>query len=113
MKLTVTVDVPLPMPLWRRALATRETRKRSPGRDAQVEGGRRGGAGNRRHPKAQVGDRFVDVTVTALLEPDGTRNETVRVRCDHCGLEWPAYVFNLRRRRVGKVRHFHVGVRRP
>lgn len=49
----------------------------------------------RRHPWAQVGDTFGDVTVTRLVVADHTSNERVEVAC-LCGDHRLAYVFNLR-----------------
>lgn len=50
------------------------------------------------HPRAAVGDTFGAYRVIALLEPDYSSNERVRVSCDN-GHERDAYVFNLRRSR--------------
>lgn len=50
----------------------------------------------RKYPRARIGDFFGSREVTALLNPDYTRNERVRTRCKHCGNEADSYVFNLR-----------------
>jgi thiamine pyrophosphate-dependent acetolactate synthase large subunit-like protein len=51
----------------------------------------------RKHPFAKVGDRFVTRVVTKLLPRDATSNERVQTRCEVCGDERAAYVFNLRK----------------
>jgi hypothetical protein len=72
------------IPLWWRGIQTR-----------CAEPGRFWG-GDRKHPKAKLGDSFGCWTVVELLRPDYTSNERVVVRCPH-GVERTAYVFNLRK----------------
>lgn len=55
----------------------------------------------RKYPRARVGDTFGDRTVTAILRPDSTCNETVEWRCI-CGRWGKSYVFNIRKNPVCK-----------
>ena len=66
-------------------------------------------SGLRKHDRAAIGDRFGNRTVTRLLDPDRSSNESVEWRCA-CGLQGTSYVFNLRKMRDcthlnGSVRH--------
>jgi hypothetical protein len=72
------------IPLWWRAVLSRIG---EPGRPF---------GGERRHPRAKLGDSFGCWEVVELLAPDYTCNERVRVRCPH-GFERDSYVFNLRK----------------
>ncbi len=72
-----------PVPVWWKALKAREA-SRTPGM--------------RHHPVAKVGDKFGPARVIALLPRTYDSNERVRVRCEPCGTESDAYVFNLRKR---------------
>lgn len=90
-------------PLWQRALERRRLEELDVALRHRAPTQR--GRPKRIHPRAQVGDRFADLEVVALVPPDRTANERVTVRCPH-GVEWTAYVFNLRKRRLGaRCRH--------
>ena len=50
----------------------------------------------RKHPHAEIGDRFGPHEVIAFAKKRADCNERVRVRCTVCGHEKEAFVFNLR-----------------
>lgn len=51
---------------------------------------------NRTYAPARVGDLFGRRRVVRLLPRDASSNERVLARCEDCGEERAAYVFNLR-----------------